>query len=310
MKKILNAKTIICLILSTFAASGVILYGYHYPELFHLKNSYLLILLGVICSATATTANIMLGTYSLLTMKQKASDKIVLWILATSLIGSVPYGFLCYFSYEKNLPLLFDVILSIIVVIVNAGIGYTALKNVFSSLVKHFGKKQLIKKIPFAEIMIRCFGVLVGIVVSIIMYLATCHGLNDLFNKFDFKNAVDSHVSFYIAIISWIPVAALFANGNQTVANSIYQSVSDLKRALQKLTFATVLLLIYCLFSGSSIAMMMADTFDKTKQIPSFFKNENILFIVNHYLLYLALLSSAALNYFAITNLKQFFNKK
>jgi hypothetical protein len=307
-KKILNAKFFLCLFLSIFAATGVIMYGYQFPELL-TTNKYFSIPVGILCAATAMIANLMLGTYSLLVMKTKKSEKINWLILITSLVGSVPYGFLCFFGYQKILPAAINVTLSIIVVIVNSGIGYTAIKGVLKSLTEYFGKEKLRYKIPVTEQLVRITGIVIGLIISITMYLATCHGLADLFKHFQFDKLIAMHAAYYMAFISWVPVAALFANGNQTVANDLYQKCKTLPKTLAATNGYSIAFIFFCLFSGGSIAAMMHDSFDNSKKIPDLFKMDLIQFTVNHYLFILALFSSAALNYFAINKLREYFSK-
>jgi hypothetical protein len=251
----------------------------------------------------------MLGTYSLLMMKARKSEKINLVILATSLLGSVPYGFLCFFGYQQILPATLNIALSVIVVVVNAGIGYTAIKSVVGSLKDYFGKKNLRRKLPVVEQIYRSIGILVGIVISTTMYLATCHGLTHLLAHFHFDALVAMNAGYYLAFISWIPVAALFANGNQTVANELYQNIRKFSQTVSATTTFSVLFILFCLLSGSAISTMMRDAYDNSKDIPGVFKMDFIQFTVNHYLIVVALISSAALNYFAINKLREYFSK-
>jgi tetrahydromethanopterin S-methyltransferase subunit F len=295
-------------IFSSMAATGVILYAYNFPKLIHVSQPVFGIFFGVLCVAASMLANIVLGTYSLLNMRSDQSEKINWIIIIISFVGSIPYGFLCYFSYQKLLPVIFDINLSIIIVIVNTGIGYTAIKNVIKNIKINSTAK---KKITHGERSSRIIGMCIGILISVTMYLATCNGITSLLMTYKFDSLVKIHAGYFFAVISWLPVAALFANGNQSVAHEIFLVLTKGKReAGTKSKYYHIALAIFCMLSGTSLAAMMVASFDSTKLIPHFFKHDYIQYAVNHYLLVLALFSSAALNYFAINELLKYFETK
>ena len=305
-KKIYNIKFGICFFFALIASSGVILYGYEFANLIQIKLKYLVVTIGLLSASCSMLANIILGTYSLLIIKKNKTDDINWIIMLVSLIGSVPYGFLCFFSYQKTLPIIVNTTLSCIVFIVNAGIGYTALKKVYEGVSNYAGKKKLRDKVGLSEKGVRLLGIFIGAIISTTMYLATCHGLTDLFNKFGFHQLVDMQVGYYLAIVSWIPVAALFANGNQAVAYNLYSAIVNFKKTISSTKISDISLIVFCLFSGTAIYSMMHDAYDSTKIIPDFFKLDMIQALVNNYLLPIALLSSGAINFNAIQNIKAY----
>jgi hypothetical protein len=241
-----------------------------------------------------------------LNMRGDNKDKVDLRVLTLSTVGSVPYGFLCYFGYQNTLPLVINVTISVIVVIVNAGIGYTAIRNLFITT------KRLLVRSSHAEstttkpeAAVRCLGFIVGVAISLVTYLAACSGITDLFTHYGLNTLVHYNAGYILAISSWIPCMALFANANQIVAGELFVKLSDFKKFVKGISLSNIAFLAFCLASGTAIAQMTADSFDPAKTIPGFFKVEAIQFLVQHYLIIIALFSSAALNYFSIAKLLQ-----
>jgi hypothetical protein len=299
-------KVTFCLTLSFCSALGTIPYGYRFAEYFGWNNLAFSIVFGTLFAATAVIANMMLGTYSLLNMRGDNKDKVDLRVLTLSTVGSVPYGFLCYFGYQNTLPLVINVTISVIVVIVNAGIGYTAIRNLFITT------KRLLVRSSHAEstttkpeAAVRCLGFIVGVAISLVTYLAACSGITDLFTHYGLNTLVHYNAGYILAISSWIPCMALFANANQIVAGELFVKLSDFKKFVKGISLSNIAFLAFCLASGTAIAQMTADSFDPAKTIPGFFKVEAIQFLVQHYLIIIALFSSAALNYFSIAKLLQ-----
>jgi hypothetical protein len=299
-------KVTYCLTLSFFSALGTIPYGYRFAEYFGWDNLAFSVVFGSIFAATAVIANMMLGTYSLLNMRGENKDKVDWRVLMLSTIGSIPYGFLCYFGYQNTLPLVINVTISVIVVIVNAGIGYTAIRNLLVTT-----KRLLVKsshtesKTTKPEAVFRCLGFVIGVAISLVTYLAACSGITDLFNHYGLTTLVHYDMGYILAVSSWIPCMALFANANQIVAGELFVKLMDFKKFIKGINLSNVAFLCFCLASGTAIAQMTADSFNPAKNIPDFFKIDFIQFLVQHYLIMIAMFSSAALNYFSISKLLQ-----
>lgn len=308
-QKILFNKFSLSIFLSFFAALGTLSYGYNFPKYFTIDNVMVLTGMGIICAACAMLANMMLGTYSLINMKENKKDKINPGTLTISFLGSIPYGFLCFFGYQKILPVAVNVAISVMVVIVNTGIGYTAIKNLIGSITKTVAKPPTRKELFSLEYFIRVIGFLIGLAISTITYLAASSGITDLLIHYQFPTLVHYHAGFVLAIISWIPCAALFANANQIVAGELYTKMKKFKKFIAGINKHTFLFFLFCLCSGAAIAQMTVESFNPSKQIPPFFKDDMIQFVVQHYLIIIAMFSSAALNYFSINKLIQHFKK-
>jgi hypothetical protein len=302
-------KIFICVLLSVFAALGTIPYGYRFAEYLG-ENAAVLLIFGIMFAAAASLANVMLGTYSLLDMKSDSKKKIDPRIIFVSTVGSVPYGFLCYFGYQNTLPLLINVFISVVVVVVNAGIGFTAISNLILNIREIANNKSSNSKSTVGDGVVRLVGLVIGLAISVVMYLASSSGITDLLIHYNQVELVHYHAGFIIAIFSWIPGAALFANANQIVASELFQKVSDVKKFVAGINLTNIAFLLFCLASGTAIAQMTADSFDPGKNIPAFFKTDVIQYFVLHYLVFIALISSAALNYFSISKLMQNFKKK
>jgi hypothetical protein len=153
------------------------------------------------------------------------------------------------------------------------------------------------------EIIVRVLGFVVGLAISLVTYLAASSGITDLLIHYNQTLLLQYNTGFILAILSWIPCAALFANANQIVAGDLYKKVADIKAFVKGISLTNILFLLYCLASGTAIAQMTSDSFDPEKNIPEFFKVDFVQFIVQHYLISIALISSAALNYFSIQKL-------
>ncbi|MES2218560.1 MAG: hypothetical protein V4501_09130 [Pseudomonadota bacterium] len=300
VSKRINMKLIICVIFSFFAALGTLTYGYKFAEYFPLQNTALISYLGVVFAICAMLANMMLGTYSLISMKNKKNQKIYFHILLLSLASAIPYGFLCYFGYQKILPAIVNIPISMMVVIVNTGIGYTAIQNLWLNMKTTLEKSTTKTSHHYAATVINSLGFFIGFSISIMTYLAASSGITELLIHYNLTTLVKYNAGFILAILSWIPCAALFAHANQTVASELYAKVKHFKKFLHSINKTSLALLVFCICSGSSLTQMTADSFAPTKQIPEFFKADYIQMLVQ-YLIPIALLSSSALNYFSLT---------
>jgi hypothetical protein len=300
ISKRINYKLIICVIFSFISALGTLTYGYHFAKYFQLQNTLLLLYVGVIFAICAMLANMMLGTYSLVNMQNRKGQKIHFDILFLSTASAIPYGFLCYFGYQNILPAIVNITISMIVVIVNTGIGYTAIHNLSQNMKTIFVKSPGRKRQNIAMIVVQTAGFLIGLTISIMPYLAASSGITELFIHFNLTTLVNYKVGFILAILSWIPCAALFAHANQIVAGELYAKVIHFKKFLRSVNKSSVALFIFCLCSASALTQMTADSFSPTKQIPEFFKADYIQMLVQ-YIIPIALLSSSALNYFSLT---------
>jgi hypothetical protein len=294
----INKKLIVCIILSFFAALGTVSYGYQFAKYLQPPSTAMQMSLGAIFALSAMLANMMLGTYSLLNIKSKNNQKIQLPILLVSSVGAIPYGFLCYFGYQNVLPSVVNIAIGSIVVIVNAGIGYTAIQNLWLSVKKSLTKKTA-DKTPKMKTAIQVIGFSIGFAISLLTYLAASSGITDLFIHYKLDTLVEYKAGFLLAILAWIPPAALFANANQVVAGELYDKIGDFQKFLRSINKTSLAFFIFCLCSGTAIAQMTADSFAPSKNIPEIFKAEMIQFLVQ-YLIPISLLSSAALNYFSI----------
>lgn len=296
----LTMNVTISAILSFFAALGTIPYGYQFPTFFGWENSTLLISFGVFFAFCACIANMMLGTYSLLNIKNKKTEKIKLNVIVVSTLGSIPYGFLCYFGYQNTMPFLINIIISVIVVIVNTGIGYTAIKNLIISFKELFHPEK--QKTHARETISHIVGFLIGIAISLVTYLAASSGITDLLVYYNQTTLLQYNVGFILAVISWIPCAALFANANQIVAAELYNNLKSFQKFFKNINWVNILFFIFCIASGTAIAQMTSDSFS-AKRIPALFKSDFVQYVAQHYLIVIALFSSAALNYFSMKKL-------
>jgi hypothetical protein len=295
----ISRKLLFCVVLSFFAALATLSYGYQFVNYFPLENKYIILYVGAIFGISSMLANVMLGTYSLMNIKTK---KIQASILTVSSVGALPYGFLSFFAYQNVLPSIANIFLSSIVVIVNAGIGYTAFQNLWDNIKNLFKKSATKTPTAYSKVFVVTLGFLIGTLISVLTYLAACSGITDLLIQFNQTTLVKYHAGYILAILSWLPCAALFANANQAVALNLYTKISHFKKFVTGISKSNVAFFIFCLCSGTAIAQMVTDSFATTKHIPEFFRADYVLALVQ-YIVPVALLSSAALNYFAIDNL-------
>jgi hypothetical protein len=293
-----NKKLITCIILSFFAALGTVSYGYQFAKYLQPHSTVVLMSVGAIFAMCAMLANMMLGTYSLMNIKSENNQKIQLPILLVSSVGAIPYGFLCFFGYQNISPSIVNISISSIVVIVNAGIGYTAIQNLWFNLQKMFTKSAG-NNTPKMKIIVQLVGFIIGLAISLLTYMAASSGITDLFIHYHLTTLVEYKAGFILAILSWIPCAALFANANQEVAGELYDKVGNFNKFLKSINKFSVAFFLFCLCSGTAIAQMMAVSFAPDKNIPEVFKADMIQILVQ-YLIPIALFSSAALNYFSI----------
>lgn len=302
--KNLNIKLYISTFLASVAATGNIPYGYRFAfSVFPLNEPYINIL-GYIFAAAATLANIALGTYSLLSIKKIDLFGPKHYTVLLSIIGCIPIGFICFLGYLNSLPIVLNICLSFIVALVNAGIGLRAILNVvdtFSNIKKSFGNY-------LNEIILRITGFTIGIAVSTVGYVAATSSLIMLFTHFHIKQSTAESLSYSIAIFTWLPFAALFANSTQQVIGDLYEFYT-LKKSTQSKSnnhYLFISIGVLSILSASSIVQMVFELFTPNSQIPEIFKYDFMQTFIKKILAPLAFFSSAAVNLFALKNLQKF----
>jgi hypothetical protein len=294
---------------SAIAATATFPYGYKFAALFHLNSHTLYLSIACLLGGVAWLANTTLGSYSLLNMKKGKQAQNVFLMTMLSIFGAVPMGFFSYAAYENALPATFNVINSLIVIIVNTGINYTALFNLLKS------SKELIKKmsehaINWVRFSFCTVGGITGAVVSLTAYLATTDGLANIFLHYHLTPSLSLRVAAILAIIIWLPFGALYVNSTQAVVAKIYNFFSEEEHAFRKIKFSNIIFILFALMAGTAFAQMVLDFYNPHNMIPVFFKLPLIQTIASNGLMPLALLSSAAVNYFALVEVIRYFKKK
>jgi hypothetical protein len=313
-KKYGNYLHLLCiLIFASIAATGTLPYGFKFAKVYLADDYMLKLLSGISFAAAATSANVILGTYSLLKVEFKQSWTLpYLCILVLSALGSLPLGFICYFGYERILPIGLNLLTSTIVVIVNSAVGITAMTNLLQAgkrALKQFRQVAQPKANSENEAAGHVVGIFIGLIVSSVGFLAAAKGMNSLLAMNGYQNAIQNGVGYYLAIFSWIPFAALYINSSHTITADIYKIVLNIPKLIRTTTLSNLLLIVYCLFSGTAFAEITHEFFDPTKNIPAVCQN----FYIQHFALWIlvpiALITSAGLNYFSIRKLYSMRNK-
>ncbi|MCC2666295.1 MAG: hypothetical protein K0S63_211 [Gammaproteobacteria bacterium] len=294
---------------SAIAAAATFPYGYKFAALFHLNSPALHLLLAYLLGGVAWLANMTLGAYSLLNIKKEKQTQNFFLMMILSIFGAVPMGFFSYAAYKSTLPSSLNVLNSLIVIIVNTGINYTALFNLLKS------GKELIKKmgehaINGVRFLFCTVGGTIGAIVSLTAYLATTDGLAHILLHYHLTPSLSLQIAAILAIIIWIPFGALYVNSTQAVVAKIYNFFSEEEHAFRKIKFFNIIFIVFALMAGTAFAQMVLDFYHPHNMVPVFFKLPFIQAIAANGLMPLALLSSAAVNYFALVEMIRYFKKK
>ncbi len=294
---------------SAIAAAATFPYGYKFATLFHLSSRTLHLSLAYLFGVVAWLANMTLGAYSLLNIKKEKQTGNVFAMAILSIFGAVPMGFFSYEAYQGALPASLNAINSLIVIIVNTGINYTAILNLLKS------SKELIKKmgehvINWVRFSFCTVGGVTGALVSLTAYLATTNGLAHIFMHYHLTPSLSLYIAAILAIIIWLPFGALYVNSTQAVVAKIYNFFSKEKHAFKKIKLFNIIFILFALMSGTAFAQMVLDFYHPHNMIPTFFKLPLIQAIASNGLMPFALLSSGAVNYFALVNVIHYFKKK
>ena len=321
LSKILNILVIGVIVLAALiASSGTLPFGWDFAKNFFSANSVAHFIFGVLFAATAALANTALGTYSLLAIK-RATKKFEQRLLAAfiSAVGAIPSGFICYEGYKNMIPAFFAAILSLIVSLVNGAIGYTAMKNAIKNIYSYLAtdkttraaNKKSTQPISIGEKIAKICGLIIGISVTVTFYLASAQGLIDIFmNLLELPLAMAKSVSYPLAVILWLPGAALFGNSTQIVAGTIYRFIVEIRQNIQAATYKDLSITIFSLFSGGAFAQMTAEFFNPAINIPDIFKSPFIQLLAVKLLVPFAFIASASVNMVALKSATHTINKE
>ncbi|MBA3661999.1 MAG: hypothetical protein H0W64_09735 [Gammaproteobacteria bacterium] len=310
--QIINIKILIMLTLATLAALATFPYGYRFISHYGLANDYLTLATSISFALIATLANAILGTYSLVKIDIEKWDKTTIVIIFISLLGSIPMGCVSFFGYIGILPGFINALMSCIVVFVNAAIAFTAMRAIAakrkSLLIFFFSTNEQ----RSSQWLLCVIGVFIGILVSLVGYVATFNGLNALIAALHINYLTSYYLTATLAAIAWLPSAALYAHANHSVARELHSSLLNFSQQLKQLKLSQFVLPIIFLISGTALAEITRETFEHALKSYHFAVDTPLQQFSYYLLMPLALISSAAVNYFSTTKLLQIYvnNKK
>jgi hypothetical protein len=290
-----SIKFIVILICSFVAGLGTVPYGFRFANFLENKNHFLFLVVGSFFAAMSLFANMALGSYSLLNadLKQTLINRYYLSI--GSVISAIPYGFIGYFGFKEYLPFFINLTISLMIVIVNTGIAYSAIYNFLADILK-----KSLKKISYDIKIVRQLGVFIGFLVSITIYVATSHGMTSLLVSITQKPRLAFYLGCIVAILSWLPFAALYANFTSVVSEKVYVFLAKNLLKITRLNKINVALIIIAIGSGASFAQIAIDFFQPAANIPLFFKDQLVQIFIYNFVIPCAFFSSAAVNYTAL----------
>ena len=292
------------IVASSVSALGTVPYGFQFAQKFQAYSHGLAIALGVILGFSAAFANAILGIYSFLHMKTNQKLIKPSYLMSLSFISAVPVGCMCFFAYHSLLPWYINIVMTLAVTLINAAIGYTAILN----LVLEF------KHRPFytdsrGEIVCRLLGFIIGTTVSLAAYMASIHGLSELFAVGLGNEKLAFRLACMVGFLAWLPFAALFANGMQKTAGKIYYFAENFSRQKEIWSAKNTILLLLAFCSGASFAQIAITFFNPNMHIPMIFKALPIQSFIYSILVPLAFISSSAVNFIALNNILKMLKK-
>lgn len=292
--------------LSAFIASlGTYPYAKDFAHsLFHNK-SFSVLAAGILIPATLS-ANMALGAYSLqnsIQQSKKSSMIRNMFVFSISLLSALATAFMCFVGFYHQLPIPINLLVSFVVLLINGGIGFSAINNAMNDVtkVKRLSDARVRRNLNPFKVAVVILTILSALLVALTAYLAITHGLSSLANYFKISNGTLQKFIYLFSVIIWLPGALLFANGSRITIAKIYDNVSQRKFNFSVLT--TTICLV-ALFSGAAYAQMALEFFDTCKCIPEFFKrladHYNFIF---YFFMPLAFIISAIVNGYALNNL-------
>ncbi len=302
MKIDFNLKFTLIVIAALIASLATFPYGYKFSFLLNLPNGLSYIIVGCLLGGISSLANAILGVYSLSSIKITKKTHTYI-IAAISTLGAIPTGFFSYFGYLPILPNTLNIVTSIVVLMVNSAINFTAVLNLSYSVKKFLHERHSVNKINWARTLVCVMGAVIGAIVSLTAYLATTNGIAHMALNVVSSPNTALHIGSILAFIAWLPLGALYLNAMGFVTAKIYDFAAALRANIKKVDFYKILLVIFVLLSGTAFSRMAYDFYAPQNMLPSFFKSNFIQFLAYHYVMPLALISAAAVNYFALINM-------
>lgn len=284
---------------ASLASLGTIPYGFQFARTLVTYNVYLSIVMGIIFAGASAFANIALGVYSFLRIRDKQKVIVQNYLMLISLISAIPIGCMCYFAYYPILPIYLTLIITCAVTIINAIIAYTAIFNLVLEI-----KNLPLLALSHAELVFRAVGFIIGIFVSLTAYMAAIHGINEILSTLvDWDIQLIFRVACFIGLITWLPFAALFSNATQASAGHIYFFLGNLTVQIKQLDLTQLGIFCLSFCSGTAFAQITLVFFNPEMNIPALAKTIYMQNLIHHYLVPFAFLSSVAVNYLALKNL-------
>lgn len=308
MKLSIKIKNTLLVVAATISSMGNYPYAKNFAY-FIIENENAKWIAAIVFIFTAVVANIILGVYSLhdsLSMLEKISWIKRLLIGFISFIASCSMGFICFFGYHKTLPIAINSLLSIFVVIVNAGISFSAVNKLFESLLTLFSSSKS-KKINLFYFFISFITIIFAVMASFCTYLASTNGMVNILIYWNINTFYPIISVYFLSILVWLPFAALFSYGSFTAMSHIYKTFATKNIKLSWLNFIVLLVAVP---SGSAYAQMIIEFFDPSRHIPSLFQFiATYQTIIIYFLMPAGFIISSLVNAYALTNLIKILKK-
>lgn len=302
MKFELNYKFILIIVASMISSLATFPYGYQFSHFLHFSTAVSSLIAGCVFGVVSCLANAILGMYSLLGVHVKKNAHTYI-IIVLSTLGAIPTGFFSYFGYRSILPSMLNIAASLVVLIVNSAINFTAVFNLWESTKKYLSKKQNSKKTDLSRTIFCIIGAMIGAIMSLTAYLATTNGIAHMISDIFSNKNTALHIASVLAFIAWLPLGALYLNAMGFVMTNCYDFVKNINKNIKEITASKIFLIIFVLLSGTAFSRMVYVFYNSENMIPAFFKLPSIQYLAYHYFIPLALISSAAVNYFALINI-------
>lgn len=271
-------------------------------------SSWALLLGTVFFVPAALFANVALGTYSILDSLKSSKDMPAFKfsiIITIALITSLATGFICFVGYNETLSLQSNIIVSLMVTLVNAAIGFSAINKAsdyFFLSALQVSPKNMATILKKGIIMLVMAGALLA---SFIFYFATTNGLLSIADYYGHFNKYTKVATYLFSIVVCLPDAALFINASRITVSQFYDKLSQNRFSFSLTGF---FILAISILSGSAYAQMSLEFFNVSKQIPELFRqiashNTLVLYVI----MPIAFTISSLVNAYALSNvLKKF----
>lgn len=284
-------KVSLVILLACIAALGTVPYAYRFSHI---------AILGIVLAAFSLISNTGVGVYSLLKIDWKKPIINPIYLLAFSLLSAIPSGFMSYSAYQVILSSFLNIIFSLTIVITNTAISFTAVSNFILEMKSLYHNYT---QISYAEYGVRVIGGLIGLAVTLLIYVISVNGLWKLLSIFTVIEPIKLYIVYTLSVIIWVPSAALYVNATQVVAGQIYHFFNVKNKQRKINVILNLFMILITVGAGASLAQIGIEAFNPADSIVTWTKLDATQPFINFLFIPFTFISAMSVNFFTLNNI-------